>query len=175
MRADAGLIFRLGGWGVNFRSPSVRPDCVWEEHERAVNDGYDGYVGRWKLIISDGSHSAVHLPGCISINVICCSVTMISPYQTAGLQEKWVQKKIKTQVICMVEWPAVLDVLRDSSALQSSQWSQEVKDGEKLDTAAPVTKPPGVYLEMLRGNRRAWWEISSKPPVKMCRCQYSCP
>lgn len=55
---------------VHFRSPS---NASGKRQGAAVMHG-----SRGKLIIPDGSHGALHLPGCIGINVICCSVTMTS-------------------------------------------------------------------------------------------------
>lgn len=56
------------------------PDRARESAGEQLMIGSDGYVGcgSWgELIISDGPHGAVHLPGCIRINVICCSLTMM--------------------------------------------------------------------------------------------------
>lgn len=76
-------------------------DRVWENTAEQWMTGMLMYVGGlWgKLIISDGSHGAVHLPGCIRINVIYCSVT---PLNKRPKEKKW------TGVICMLEWTEVL-------------------------------------------------------------------
>lgn len=82
-----------------------------------------------ELIIPEGSHGAVHLSGCMSINVICCWVTAIK----AGL--------LMAEV--------------DSFAWLQPHRRQQVKRGWKLDTAALVIIKPGVYLQTLRENHKS--------------------